>query len=124
MCTRVKSSLDIIRKNGVNCRTKYREKRVKDEIVEKFGEITIPEKQYRKIMRQDANHKKKMEKMQKSLMKAFQQKEKARLIQKLRNEKIPKTESSADKLKSEKKGTNSLKESDETGVFDEIEIGY
>lgn len=124
MCPGLKSGLDTVREKGVNCRTKKIEERVKKEIEDKFGEILIPEKQYKKILRQDANHKKKMEKMQRSLMKAFQQREAARLIQKLRNEKSPKRELSSEEPGSEKRRVSSPEITDEGGIFNEIDIEY
>jgi hypothetical protein len=121
---RVKSSLDTIRKNGVNCRTKHIEGRIRNEIEEQFGPIKIPEKQYRKIMRQDAIHKKKIRKMQKSLMKAFQQREAALLIQKLRNESSKVTYSGRNEVKSRKKEADAGADREEEGVFNEICIEY
>ena len=75
-------------------------------------------------MRQDAIHKKKIRKMQKSLMKAFQQREAALLIQKLRNESAKGTYSGKHEVKSRKIEADAGADREEEDVFNEICIEY
>jgi len=82
----IKSGLDHIRRRGVICRTRQVEDDVKKDIEEKYGKITIPERELRKILRREKIHAQKKERARKTLMKAFQQREMALMIQKLRTE--------------------------------------
>ena len=65
--------VDHIRRRGVICRTRQVEDDVRKDIEEKYGKITIPERELRKILRREKIHAQKKERARKTLMKAFQQ---------------------------------------------------
>lgn len=77
-------SISCIRHRRVKCRTHSVEDELKRDIEETYGEITVPERDIREIMRRERRQAKKTQLNKKSLKRAFQQREKAKMIQNIR----------------------------------------